>query len=91
MDCESRDVLMPDVREKTSDRKSTKELGGEITWELKKFADGGHSISENAAWMCRQSIEVASSKIRFSEVAASNDASTDSPVSRAEEYTISLL
>ena len=46
---------------------------------------------ENAAWMCRQSIEAASSKIRFSEVAASNDASTASPVSRAEEYTISLL
>ena len=46
---------------------------------------------ENAAWMCRQSIEVASqsievasSKIRFSEVAASNAASTASPVSRAE-------
>ena len=45
MDCESRDVLMPEVREKISDRKSTKELGGEITPELKKFADGGQGIS----------------------------------------------
>ena len=47
---------------------------------------------ENAGWMCRQSIEVASqsiievasSKIRFYEVAASNAASTASPVPRAE-------
>ena len=46
---------------------------------------------ENAAWLCRQSIEVASSKIRFYEDAASNATSTASPVSRAEEYTISLL
>ena len=46
---------------------------------------------ETTAWMCRQSIEVDSSKIRFAEVAASNASSTASPVSRAEEYTISLL
>ena len=39
---------------------------------------------ENAAWMCRESIEVASSKIQFFEVAASDAASTVSPVSRAE-------
>ena len=40
MDCESRDVLMPEVRlflpEKISDRKSTKELGGEMTQNFKK-------------------------------------------------------
>ena len=74
MDCESRDVLMPEVREKISDRISAKELGGEMMPELKKVADGGYGISWellHAAWMCRWSIEAASSKIRFSEVASS--------------------
>ena len=68
MDCESRNVLMPEVREKISDRKSTKGLGGEMTPDLKKFADDGHGISCEllyAAWMCWRSIEAASSKIRF--------------------------
>ena len=37
MDCESRDVLMPEVREKISDRKSAKDLGDEIMPELKNF------------------------------------------------------
>ena len=45
MVCDSRDVLMPEVREKISDRISTKELGGEMTPELQKFADGGHGVS----------------------------------------------
>ena len=66
MDCESRDILMPEEREKISDRKSAKELGGEMTPEFKKFADGGQGISWellHATWMCRWSIEVASSKI----------------------------
>ena len=93
MDYESRDVLMPDVRlflpEKISDRKSTNDLGGEMP-EFNKFADGGHGISWellHAAWMCQLSIKAVASKIRFSEVAAS----TASPVSRAQEYTSSLL
>ena len=76
---------------KISDRKSNKELGGEITPELKNLLMTAMVSPENAAWMWRQSIEVASSKIIFSEVAASNAASTASPVSRAKECTISLF
>ena len=59
--------------------------------ELKNLLMAAMVSPVNAAWMCRQSIEVGSSKIRFSEVAASNTASTASPVSRAEEHTISIL
>ena len=91
MDYKNREVLMPEMREKISDRKSTKELGGEITPELKNLLMATMVSPENAAWMCRQSIEVESSKIRLSKVAASNAASTASPVSRDEEYTILLL
>ena len=54
MDCESRDVLMPEVREKISNRKSTKELGGKIMPELKNFLMAAMVSPENAAWMCQK-------------------------------------
>ena len=54
MDCESRDVLMPEVRllslflpEKISERKSTKQLGGEMTPEFKKLLRAAMASPEN--------------------------------------------